>query len=167
MEPYLQQIFNVLTGQTPRTDKAQQITDILKTAKHYRWVGLFDVGETEVVNVAWTGPGAPASMRFPINQGLTSLVIITGKTIMVGDVSKDPRYLTAFGTTQSEIIIPLKDTKTGQVIGTLDIESDQLNAFSEDDQSALEQVAGLIEQYWNHHYPTSHTTSSIQLEVEN
>lgn len=158
MEPYLEQIFITLTSQSSRTHKAQQIVDILKNTKHYRWVGLYDVEPVEVVNVAWCGHGEPESMRFPTNKGLTSLVILTGKTINVGNVSKDPRYLTAFGNTQSEIIIPLKDATTHQVIGTLDIESDRLDAFSEQDQLALEQAAALIEQHWQY----AETTAAAQ-----
>jgi putative methionine-R-sulfoxide reductase with GAF domain len=39
---------------------------------------------------------------------------------VVGDVRIDSRYLTAFGNTLSEIIIPVLDDKTGAVIGTID-----------------------------------------------
>ena len=40
------------------------------------------------------------------------------------DVANGPRYLTAFGNTQSEIIVPIADEETQQIVGTLDIESD-------------------------------------------
>src|SRR6266567_5670862 len=41
----------------------------------------------------------------------------------------DPRYLTAFGNTLSEIIIPVLDEKSSVVVGTIDVESEQANAF--------------------------------------
>ena len=60
---------------------------------------------------------------------------------MVGDVSKDPRYLTAFGSTRSEIIVPVLDPTGRKVVGTIDVESDRVDAFSEEDRAALERCA--------------------------
>ena len=60
----------------------------------------------------------------------------------------DPRYLTAFGTTRSEIIIPVLDEKTGAVIGTIDGESVQANAFSLEDQKLLEACARVARLVW-------------------
>ncbi len=39
---------------------------------------------------------------FPVTQGLSGAAVASGETVVVGDVSKDPRYLTAFGSTRSE-----------------------------------------------------------------
>ena len=48
---------------------------------------------------------------------------------MVADVHKDPRYLPTFGSTQSEIVVPIMD-EHGQVVGMIDVESEKLNAFT-------------------------------------
>jgi putative methionine-R-sulfoxide reductase with GAF domain len=60
---------------------------------------------------------------------------------VVGEVSKDPRYLTAFGSTRSEIIVPIVDRSGGKVVGTIDVESEKVDAFTEEDLSALERCA--------------------------
>jgi putative methionine-R-sulfoxide reductase with GAF domain len=60
----------------------------------------------------------------------------------------DPRSLTAFGSTLSEIIIPIMDEKTGAVVGTIDVESERANAFSEKDQRRLEQCAKVARPLW-------------------
>jgi putative methionine-R-sulfoxide reductase with GAF domain len=83
-----------------------------------------------------------------MTKGLTGAAIESKKTVNVGDVSADPRYLTAFGTTQSEIIVPIFDTKGDKVIGTIDIESEQLNAFTADTQRLLEECAKAIAALW-------------------
>ena len=70
------------------------------------------------------------------------------KTVVVGDVRSDPRYLTAFGTTLSEIIIPFLDEKTGAVVGTIDVESKQANAFSLEDQKLLEACVRVARLIW-------------------
>jgi putative methionine-R-sulfoxide reductase with GAF domain len=49
---------------------------------------------------------------------------------MVGDVSKDPRYPTAFGSTRSEIIVPIVGRAGRKVVGTIDVESENVDAFS-------------------------------------
>jgi len=61
----------------------------------------------------------------------------------VGDVSKDKRYLPAFHTTRSEIIVPMKNEHK-HIVGMLDAESDKLNAFGDEDKQFLERAAGLI-----------------------
>ena len=68
--------------------------------------------------------------------------------MVVGDVRSDPRYLTAFGTTLSEIVIPVLDEKTGAVVGTIDVESEQANAFSLEDQKLLEACARVARLIW-------------------
>ena len=57
---------------------------------------------------------------------------------------KDPRWLPAFWTTQSEIVVPIVSEKGGHVLGMIDAESDQLNAFTDDDTDFLEHVAVLM-----------------------
>jgi putative methionine-R-sulfoxide reductase with GAF domain len=72
---------------------------------------------------------------------LCGAVVETGKTLIVGDVRKDPRWLPAFWTTLSEVVVPIISEKTKQVIGVIDVESEKKNAFKEDDCDFLEHVA--------------------------
>lgn len=101
-----------------------------------------------VTNIVWSGPGAPEYPAFPITKGLTGAAISTRKTVSVGDVAADPRYLTAFGTTRSEIIVPVFDGAGENVVGTIDVESHKPNAFSEDVQARLEDCASVIRPLW-------------------
>jgi GAF domain-containing protein len=76
-----------------------------------------------------------------VSKGLTGVAVAQKKTIVVGDVRSDPRYLTAFGSTLSEIIVPVLAPGEDRVIGTVDVESEQGNAFSARDQKMIEQCA--------------------------
>jgi putative methionine-R-sulfoxide reductase with GAF domain len=49
--------------------------------------------------------------------------------------------LTAFAGTLSEAIVPVVDPGTGVVVGTLDVESGERDAFTDADRQALERVA--------------------------
>jgi putative methionine-R-sulfoxide reductase with GAF domain len=68
--------------------------------------------------------------------------------INVGDVAADPRYLTAFGSTRSEIIVPIFNGQRDQVVGTIDVESERANAFDESTESVLVTCAGVIAPLW-------------------
>jgi putative methionine-R-sulfoxide reductase with GAF domain len=122
----------------------------------YRWTGLYDVDiERGVVsNIAWSGAGAPEYPTFCLTKGLTSRAIAEKKTINVGDVAKDPDYLTALVTTQSEIIVPVLDVVRNRVVGTIDVESDCPHAFDPVAQNLLEECAVALRVFWSDRPPT-------------
>src|SRR5438128_7771098 len=133
-----------------RVATLQRVAELIRGARGYRWVGLYDVDHAAgvVKNIVWSGPSAPEYLTFPITKGLTGAAIFSGRTVNVGDVAADPRYLTAFGTTRSEIIVPVFDTQRENVIGTIDVESEHPNAFSEHVQDFLEACADVIWPLW-------------------
>src|SRR2546430_8634991 len=65
------------------------------------------------------------------------------QSVMVADVHQDPRYLPTFGSTKSEIVVPVV-TESGKPLGLIDVESEKLNAFTENDRDFLEHAAFLI-----------------------
>lgn len=141
-------IRSILASSSLRVEKAQKFADLIRDMRNYRWVGVYDVDPELVFIIAYSGPSAPAYPQFPVTKGLTSTAIREQQTVVVGDVASDPRYLTAFGSTLSEIIIPVLDEKTGAVVGTIDVESEQANAFSEEDRRMLEECARAARPLW-------------------
>jgi len=121
----------------------KEIVERIRGARKYRWVGIYRIVKKDFVIVAETGDEPPAYPRFPITQGLCSAALEAEKTIVVGDVRKDPRHLPAFHTTRSEIIVPMIDDEK-RVVGMLDAESDKLNAFDAEDRQFLERAARMI-----------------------
>ena len=144
----LAEISRILERNNGREEKAARIVEAIRHAGGYRWVGIYEVMEDEIANVAFNGPGAPVYHRFPITSGLSGAAVASGETVVVGDMTEDPRYLTAFGSTRSEIIVPMVKGAKRKVVGTIDVESEEKDAFSEADRSALERcavaVAGLF-----------------------
>ena len=140
----LEEISYVLEDEGDRQRKAAAIAGAIRRAGAYRWVGLYKVSEEEIVNLAFDGPGAPTHPRFPVTQGMSCSAVASGETVVVDDVREDPRYLTAFGSTRSEIIVPLLDRTGQKVVGTIDVESERVGAFSEEDRAALERCAAAV-----------------------
>lgn len=133
--------FVLASGCTKKSVK--QVAEMIRGARDYRFIAIYKIVKDEFVILAGTGNEPPTYPRFPKSQGLCGAALESGKAIVVGDVSKDKRYLPTFHTTRSEIIVPMKDEHK-HIVGMLDCESDKLNAFTDEDKQFLERAAGLI-----------------------
>jgi GAF domain-containing protein len=118
------------------------VSFLRKRVARYNWVGVYMLEGSELVLKAWDGPEATRHTRIPIGKGICGLAAREKKTVIVGDVNADPRYLACFPYTRSEIVVPI--LKGAKVLGEIDIDSDTLNAFTEKDREFLEQVAALL-----------------------
>jgi putative methionine-R-sulfoxide reductase with GAF domain len=140
----LRGIHDALASDLGRAEKAVRVAALIRQAGGYRWVGLYAVTDREIAAVGWSGPGAPAHLRFPVTQGLSGAAVASGRAVVAGDVTADPRYLTAFASTLSEAIVPVVDPATGTVVGTLDVESAERDAFTDADRQTLERCAAAL-----------------------
>jgi putative methionine-R-sulfoxide reductase with GAF domain len=146
----LDELEEIVTEKADRATKATRIVQALRRAGRYRWVGIYDVDLRSgfVSNIAWDGPNAPAFPTFRTSEGLTSRAIAEKTTVNAGDVAADSRYLTALQSTRSEIIVPVMDGLKDRVVGTIDVESESLNAFDSNAQSLLEECANILSAFW-------------------
>jgi len=111
----------------------------LRKIPHYTWVGIYVVEGPELVLASWSGPSATLHTRIPVGQGICGAAMTEKATVIVPDVNKDPRYLQCFINTRSEIVVPL--LKDGVPVAEIDIDSDQLDAFTPTDKTFVEWVA--------------------------
>lgn len=86
-------------------------------------------------------------LHLKLGEGFLGSVALSGKPIISNDVRKDPVYINARDRTHSEMVAPI--ISNDEVIGCFDLESDELNAYSDDDMEVLmllaSQVAIIIE----------------------
>jgi putative methionine-R-sulfoxide reductase with GAF domain len=141
----------IVSSKVTRVVLLQAVADTIRHIGDYRWVGLYDVDHAAGVvrNVVFSGPGAPEYPQFPINRGLTGAAVAEMRTINIGDVAADRRYLTAFGNTRSEIIVPIFDEARQKVTGTIDVESELRDAFNSEMQILLERCADVVSPLWH------------------
>ena len=118
---------------------------------NYPHVNLFTVHPNRrlIVHVAASGERKEGLSRYTLSlddaQGIIPWVGREGKSILASDVTKDERYRPSPmppANTRSELCVPL--IYDGEVVGILDIQSDKVNAFTEDDQFIFEAVADNI-----------------------
>jgi L-methionine (R)-S-oxide reductase len=126
---------------------AADIADAIRRARGYRWVGVYEVGDDEIEALGWSGAGKPEYLRFPSTEGLCGAAVESGETVVVSDVRLDPRYLTTFGSTRSEIVVPVRGPD-GEVRGLIDVESEKVGAFGAADRTLLERCAAALEPLW-------------------
>lgn len=105
--------------------------------------------------------------RLKLGEGFIGYVAQTGNHIISPDVSKDERYFPAREKTKSEMVAPI--ISNNNVIGVFDLESDQLDAYGEDDLSILQmlasQVAIIIEKVELHQQLVEKKHLEAQLEI--
>jgi PAS domain S-box-containing protein len=82
--------------------------------------------------------------RIPVGSGLTGTAAATGQPVLARDVSRIENWLPnpLLPDTKSEVAVPIK--MGDEVLGVLDVQSDQLNGLTEDDQTLLLGLCGQI-----------------------
>lgn len=110
----------------------------LRKIPHYTWAGIYNVDGSELVLASWSGPSATLHTRIPVGQGICGAAVTEKATVIVQDVTDDPRYLQCFINTRAEIVVPI--LRDGAPIAEIDIDSDQLNAFTPVDKDFVEWV---------------------------
>ncbi len=124
----------------------QIVNSIYYTFRYYINILLLDEESKELVVKASSGPTIKSTIRrrVKISEGITGWAAKTGEPLLVDDVSKEPRYLFVeeLADIRSELVVPIKIKD--KVIGVLDIESVELNAFDESDLATFTILAEMI-----------------------
>lgn len=106
-------------------------------------------------------------LHLKLGEGFLGSVALSGTPIISNDVRSDPVYVNARDRTRSEMVAPI--ISNDEVIGCFDLESDQLNAYSNDDLEVLKllasQVAIIIEKVMLHEQLIEKKRLQGQLEV--
>jgi GAF domain-containing protein len=108
----------------------------------YSWIGIYIIKGNDLILGPWYGKQATEHTKIPIGKGICGSAAESGKTEIIPDVNSDPRYLSCFISTKSEIVVPI--IKSGQVLGEIDIDSDKKGAFDSADKEFLERIADML-----------------------
>lgn len=115
------------------------------------WVGIYwlesfidpqRIDSKDLVVGPFIGPWTPHT-RIGLDAGLCGLAVRENRTVNVDDVRADARFLACSTSTRSEIVIPIRNTK-GQIVGELDIDSNEVGAF---DKATEAKLHAAVEQF--------------------
>ena len=132
----LPQIQELIRNERDLIANLANIAAALKQTFGFFWVGFYLVKGKELVLGPFQGP--VACTRIPLGKGVCGAAWKERRTIIVPDVEQFPGHIACNSESKSEIVVPL--FKNDEIIGVLDIDSDQLNAFDETDSAYLEKI---------------------------
>ena len=134
-------IRRVRAAGAPHAAATTLVGELKNRFERFSWVGIYRMhGDTLVLDEAEYLGLEPEHRRIRISEGVCGAAARERETQVVPDVCNDERYLSCSPTVKSEIVVPI--FSDGEVIGVLDIDSDQPDAFSDDDRRFLEGLVG-------------------------
>jgi GAF domain-containing protein len=113
---------------------------------YFDWTGFYRTLAPELLVI---GPyqGTHGCLRIPFSRGVCGAAARTRTSQLVPDVSRFEGHIACSSSTRSEIVVPLV-TPDGAVLGVLDVDSNELSAFSLVDQRELEAIcADLVRRF--------------------
>lgn len=137
------QIAALIEGETDLIANLANVAAVLKEVFGFFWVGFYLEREGQLV----LGPfqGSLACTRIDFDKGVCGHVYTTQKTVIVPNVDEFPGHIACASASRSEIVLPLFDS-AGDVFGVLDVDSDQLDDFSQTDADGLARIVNILKQ---------------------
>ncbi len=108
---------------------------------HYFWTGFYRLQDGQLVVGPYQGPLACAVLPGP--EGVCWESVRRGEPVLVADVHAFPGHVACDSRSQSEVVVPVRDG-AGEIVGVLDVDSDQPAAFTAVDVAGLVAVVELI-----------------------
>jgi L-methionine (R)-S-oxide reductase len=108
---------------------------------HFFWTGFYRVcGERLVV-----GPyiGTVGCLQIEFGRGVCGTAAQKLETLIVPDVNQFPGHIACDPNSKSEIVVPVFGPD-GDLIAVLDVDSDRLDSFDEEDRAGLEKIVALF-----------------------
>lgn len=104
----------------------------------FDWTGFYRVTGPETLKI---GPyqGGHGCLVIPFSKGVCGAAARLNETQIVADVEAFPGHIACAASTRSEIVVPVRSAE-GVLLGVLDIDSDQPDAFNATDAAALETI---------------------------
>jgi GAF domain-containing protein len=134
------QIEALLSGETDIVANMANFVAALKEVFGFFWVGFYIVKNNELVLAPFQGPVACTRIHF--GKGVCGASWERKQTIIVPDVEQFPGHIACSLLSRSEIVVPVMSG--GKVVAVLDVDSDKLDAFDNEDALYLEKIVGLL-----------------------
>lgn len=135
-------IASLCDGETdPVSLMATVACEVHHSDDRFDWTGFYRVTEPELLKI---GPyqGGHGCLQIAFSRGVCGAAARTGEVQLVPDVEAFPGHIACASSTRSELVLPVWDGQ-GELIGVFDIDSDQPDAFRQED---AEQLSAILQQ---------------------
>jgi GAF domain-containing protein len=126
----------LIDGETDDIAKMATIAcELFHGFDRFHWVGFYRVVAPQLLKI---GPyqGGHGCLVIPFSRGVCGACARSGRTVIVPDVEAFPDHIACSATTRSELVAPV--FRNGELIAVLDLDSDLPDAFTSEDQIAVE-----------------------------
>jgi len=143
IEPLLLEVADVVNTTLDLDTTLRRVAELVRRVIDYEIFGILLLNEKTQELYFRFSVGHPREvaerMRVKVGEGVTGAAAQRREAVLVGDVSADPRYISAVPNVRSELAVPL--IIKNHLIGVIDIESPQPNHFSEEHKRLLTLIA--------------------------
>ena len=121
---------------------ASVVCELYHSDDRFDWTGFYRVTGPEMLKI---GPyqGGHGCLQIPFSRGVCGAAARLKTTQLVPDVEAFEGHIACASSTRSELVLPVFNG-AGDVIAVLDIDSDQPDAFSQEDAQALEAILASV-----------------------
>jgi GAF domain-containing protein len=129
-------IASLTEGETDAVALMATITcEVHHSDDRFDWTGFYRVTEPGLLKI---GPyqGGHGCLQIPFDRGVCGAAARSGEVQLVPDVEAYPGHIACASSTRSELVLPVHNA-AGEVIAVFDIDSDQPDAFTQDDADHL------------------------------
>jgi GAF domain-containing protein len=140
-DPLKPKVLNILSQENEtRDEKLFRLCELLESSiSYYTWVGFYFANhETQTLHLGPYVGAATDHTVIPFGKGICGQVAVSNENFVVPDVQAQDNYIACSFTVKSEIVVPL--FANGVNIGQIDIDSNVLDPFTEEDERFLEYV---------------------------
>ena len=131
------QVASLLEGEMDLIAKMANVAAVLHGTFGFWWTGFYRVAGGELVLGPFQGP--VACMHIPFGKGVCGTAWKRNETVVVPDVELFPGHIACSSASRSEIVVPVHGPD-GAVTAVLDIDSDRLATFDDEDKVWLEKI---------------------------
>lgn len=136
----LEQVASLVQGEKDRVARMANVAAMIHQTFGFWWTGFYRVVGEELVLGPFQGP--LACMRIRYGRGVCGTAWKERRTVIVQDVEQFPGHIACSSASRSEIVVPLM--RGDEVVAVLDIDSEKLATFDEEDRHWLEQIVSLV-----------------------
>lgn len=131
------QIKALVEGESDITANMANVCAALKFGLNFFWVGFYLVKNNQLVLGPFQGP--VACTRINLGKGVCGTSWQNNQIIIVDDVDAFPGHIACSSLSKSEIVLPIYNSKK-EIIGVLDVDSDEYKTFNKTDELYLTQI---------------------------
>ncbi|HFE53275.1 MAG TPA: GAF domain-containing protein [Bacteroidetes bacterium] len=141
----VQETVHLIDGVDDVVANLANVAALLRQRFGFFWVGFYFLRGDRLV----LGPfqGSPACVYLEKPHGVCWAAVLRESPVVVPDVHQFPGHIACDPESKSEIVVPLRD-KSGRIRGVLDVDSDQLAAFDDEDVHGLSRLAEVLAEVW-------------------